>query len=347
MKTKLLLNLSAVALFGSLNAAVTFESGFSGTAYYSHSTTDSVISFDWAGGDLFAMTSAGYPDVKVWKHSGAGLTSIYSNPANYAGASLVTIGDYVYFNDSDFSNIQYIRKYGPLSGTSSTTQISTAYNWGLYGHDGDLFITGAVGWGTNQIFHSALNSSGDLVSDPATSLGTTSGASGPIAFDALGNLFYAPGFGDLSIYRWSAAEVAAAIIDPASNPLSVAGALWHDYSADFATAGGGTGMVVSDEDNLLLTLTNFTDPSQLVEFQTDGSGAFAGYQGILSSTDRLGDLRYRDGEIYVAAGNQIFEVTAVPEPAVFALYLGLLSLGSVAVRRKGRPSPARATGRNG
>jgi hypothetical protein len=310
-----------------LSAALNFMPGVTAGTYHTHSTSDNVISFDWSGSELFTMTSGGFPDINVWRHSGSGSTNIYSNANHFAGASLVAIGNYIYFNDSDFSNNQYIRKYGPLSGTATTVQASTTHNYGLYGYQGELYITGSVGWGTNEIFHSALNPDGTLLSDPAVSLGVTSGASGPIAFDGNGNLFYAPGFSDQSIYRWTSAEVAAALADPVGSPLSIGDALWYDFSATHGSYAGATGMVVGPDGNLIVSFTDFANPSILVEFQLDPlSSQYAGYYDIMTSTDRLGDVRSYNGSIFVAAGNSIIEISAVPEPATYALFVGFIGL---------------------
>jgi len=322
IKHLLLLGLTTLSLPATINLAP----GVSGGNFHTHSTNHDIVSFDWAAGDLYTMTALWSMDMNVWRHTSSGPTNIYSNPNNFVGASLVTIGDFVYFNHSDFSNTQFIYSYGPISGSPTATQVSTTPNWGLYGHNGELFITGAVGFGTNQIFHSPLNADGTLVNDPAINLGVTSGSSGPIAFDNAGNLFYAPGFGDQSIYRWTAAEVAAAIADPSGAPLSMIDALWHDYSATHSSPSGATGMVIGPDGNLVVSLSDFMNPSILVEFQIDSTDAFAGYFDILTATGRLGDVRYYNGSLFVASGNEIFEITAVPEPAAFAFLAGLFGL---------------------
>ncbi|KAF0095635.1 MAG: Uncharacterized protein E1N59_1130 [Puniceicoccaceae bacterium 5H] len=317
-----------------LQAAIFYEGGHTGYAYLTHSDTDTVISYDWgASGDLYYMTSGGYPDVDVWKTSGGTTSNIYANANNYAGASVVAVGDYVYFNDSTTSNTQNIWKYGPTSGGSASAQLaSTTHNWGLYKNGGALYMTGAVGFGTNQVFYSPLGSNGGLLNDPATDLGTTFGSSGPLAFDAAGNMYYAPGFGDTSIYRWSAAQITAAIADPTHSPLPTTGVLWYDYSSDFSVS-GGTGMAIDDDGNLVLSLTDFTNPSALVEFLVDDvTGSFAGYETLLTSTDRLGDVRFYDGELYVAAGNQILQI--VPEPSVGALAMAAAAGCLVLSRRR-------------
>jgi len=329
-KSLVALAIGATALAGHVHASLTFGSGFGGNVYHTHSTTDRVTSFDWAGGDFYTMTSAGFPDVNVWRHTGFGTTNIHAQPSNFAGSSVIAIGDYLYFNDST-SDDQNIWKFGPLSGTPAAILTSTTANSGLYSDGSDLFIAGAMGFGTNEVFHSTLNSSGELVSDPATSLGTTFGSSGPLAFDGAGNLFYAPGFGDTRIFRWTAAQVQAAIADPVADPLPTTGVEWYDYSSDFNVS-GATGMVVDAAGNLVVSLTDFSNPSFLVTFGVDLFGAYGGHTQIATSTNRLGDVRFHEGSIYFAYDNEVFQV--IPEPAHFAFGGGLLALLLVVYRRQ-------------
>lgn len=313
------LAMASVALAG-----VTYEPGFGGVAYYTHNSADNVISFDWtASSDFYYMTSGGFPDTNVWRANGANPVNVYAEPNNYAGASVLTIGDNVYFNDSLAA--QNMWKYGPLSGSTSSSLVShVTPNWGLYSDGSALFTTGAVGFGTSHIYYSPLDGNGNLTADPATDLGETFGGSGPLAFDASGNLYYAPGYNDKSIYRWDAAAVSDAIADPVNDPLPQTGVLWYDYSADYTGLTGAAGMAFDAEGDLLLTLTDFSNPSKLVEFDVDGTGAYASHQDILTSTDRLGDVRFANGGVYVANGNQVLQI--VPEPSAFAALMGLASL---------------------
>ena len=300
--------------------------GFGLAPFHTHTNGDAIVSFDWdAAANLYYMTTAGFPDISVWRTSGGAPTSIYANANRFSGASVVFIGDFVYFNDSDFSNTQFVHRYGPVSGAAVSSQISTTRNSSLYGHDGDLFIAGAPGFGTNQIYHSDLAVDGTLVNDPATSLGVTSGSSGPLVFDGAGNLYYAPGFGDLSIYKWSALEVGNAIASPAGSPLNTPGHLWLNYSALYPTASGATSMLLDADGDLLVTLSNFIDPSGLVEFGADAGGDYDGTAlEILTDTGRLGELRTLNGGVFVSSDNKIFQL--VPEPGCALVVVGFAVL---------------------
>jgi hypothetical protein len=81
---------------------------------------------------------------------------------------------------------------------------------------------------------------------------------------------------------------------------------------------------------LLLTLTDFSNPSYLVRFDVDALGDYEGFEAILSSTDQLGDVRFRDGSIYLASSNSILQV--VPEPGT----VGLVLMGCAALALWGR-----------
>ena len=323
----LALALAALTLIHRAQAQPTVVApGFGIETFHTHASGEAIVSFDWdASANLFYMTTAGFPDIAVWKVVAGLPVGIYANANRFSGASVVAIGDFVYFNDSDFSNTQFIHSYGPVSGVAAGTEISMTRNSGLYGHGGDLFIAGAPGFGTNQIYHSALAGDGTLVSDPAVSLGVTSGSSGPLVFDAAGDLYYAPGYGDLSIYKWTAQQVAEAIADPLANPLNTPGHLWLDYSPLYPTASGATSLLFDAEGDLLVTLSNFIDPSALVEFGTDPVGAHDGTAlEILTDTGRLGELRELDGGVFVSSDHEIFQL--VPEPGAALLAVGFAAL---------------------
>jgi hypothetical protein len=236
----------------------------------------------------------------------------------------VAIGGRVYYNNSDAANNQFIYKYDSSVG-GAPTQISSAINYSLHAGGGGLFITGTVWPNPNHIFYSGIDSSGNLVS-PTVDLGATSGSSGPLAFDAAGNLYYAPGFDDASIYRWSSAEVLGAI---AGTPLSITDHKWMDYSLAYA---GATSMVVGADGQLLVTLTSLSSSSLFVAFGIDENGDYSGETTtILESDGRLGEVRLHEGELYIADENNIYRV--IPEPSAF-LILGFSGFLFTARRRR-------------
>lgn len=329
----------ALALLTPSRAAVSIlDPAYSFSIYHTHSVpTSAIVSFDWdSGGTAYYQASTdSYNFGGLFTWNGLTQGTAVAGSSDFSGASTVRIGDNIYYNTSGLPD-QKVWKYGPLSGSPAASKISTNANWGLFRRGADeMFITGAPGFGTNQIFRATLDGSGNFTSAPV-SLGVTIGSSGPIAFDLLGNMYYAPGFGDLNIYKYTAADVAAAIADPVSNPLpSAASRLWYNYSLNFSDVSGGAGMAFEEDGDLLVTLTDFSSPSLLVRFDVDSLGAFEDLNPILSSTDRLGDVRFRDGSIYVGNANTIMQV--VPEPGTLGLVaLGGLTLGWLRLRRRHR-----------
>jgi hypothetical protein len=328
--------LAALSSVPAAPAAITvLDPAYSVAVYKTNVNSDNIISYDWDGsGNLYYAT--GTPSFNfggLYKSSGGTPTQVVAGSSDFSGTNVIAIGNNVYYNTSDFTQ-QKIYKYGPLSGSPGSSLISTTTNYGIYAHAGQVFITGAPGFGTNHIYQTDLDGSGNFVSNPAKDLGVTAGSSGPLTWDTDGNLYYAPGFNDLSIYKWSPAEVAAAI---AGTPLSVSGHLWLDYESLYAAYSGGTSMLIDGDGNLLMTLTSFSDPSLLVRLGVDGLGAYSGTAtNVLSDTNLLGELRSHDGTVYVSTGNQIIKV--VPEPSTWALML----IGGIALVFASRARTRRA-----
>lgn len=303
--------------------------GFGVETYYTHSTSANIVSFDRdASNNLYYMTAPpGFGSgIDFWKSSGGTPTNLFSNGSSFAGNSVVKIGDYVYFNDGNFP-VATIRSYGPLTGVAALAPVSTTTNYGLYAGGGGMLITAS---NPNHIYYSALAGDGDLVNDPAKDLGETVGNSGPLTLDGAGNLYYAPGFGDMSVYKFSSAELAAAIANPVTNPLTVAGHQWLDYTAIYGPSGigGATSMVFDSQGDLIMSLTNFTGASVAAIFGADGTGAYDGTHATMATeTGRIGELRNFDGNTYLSSSNGIYKL--VPEPgsiAILSVGAGLLAL---------------------
>lgn len=310
-----------LALATAVQAALTFSPSYGGSTHHSHLNGDAVIGFDWGsdGNMYYATATPGYTSGGVYRKDGASSTEIVgANSGLFAGAGVVAIGASVYYNDSDYSNNQFIRRYDIGSGTVTPT---AAINYAL-GTDGtNLFTTGSADWVTTDIL---LYPSGNLAAAPIAVGAIAAGSSGPVALDAAGNLFYAPGYGDPSIYRWTAAEVATAI--SGGTKLAAAGHLFADYSAAFPSVSGASSLAVDAAGSLYVTLTDFTAPSSLVRFDADG----AANEVVATTSDRLGGLNLHAGQLYVAAGNEVFNV--IPEPA--SLLLSLPAILALAIRRR-------------
>jgi hypothetical protein len=308
-----------LALASAASAALSFTPSYSGSVEHTHSNSDAVIGFDWGsdGKIYYATATQSYASGGLYRKDGTSSTELVAGSGSlFPGASVVAIGSTIYFNDSDWSNNQFIRTYTIGSGSGSPT-VATNYALGTDGTN--LFTTGSADWVTTRISYYANGNLGATVD-----LGGVAGNPGPVAVDSAGNLFYAPGFGDLSIYRWSAAEVAAAI--GGGPQLSATGHIFADYSLDFPTLDGASSLAIDAAGNLFVTFTSFTSPSSLVRF--DASGATN--EIVATSSDRLGGLNIQNGQLYVADGNQIFSV--IPEPS--SLLLSLFALVPLVARRR-------------
>ena len=308
-----------VALSPVAHAAVNFSPGYSGTAVYTHSNSDDIFSYDWGSdGKIYLGTvTSSYKSGGIYSYDGTSTSTIQAASNVYAGASVVAIGSSVYFNDA--ANSPSIYRYN--IGTSATTSLG-ATNYSLATDGTNLLTVGSADYVTTHINYYA----GGVLAG-GIDLGGITGNSGPAAFDMAGNLFYAPGYGDLSIYRWSAIEIAAAVLGNGSPALDASGHRWLDYSSSFSTAGGAGSLLLDADGNVIVTVTDFSNPSSLVKFNADGSGSF---ETLLTSTDRLGELRLNGGNLYLSETNKI--ITIIPEPST--LLVALSGFGLLLRRRR-------------
>jgi hypothetical protein len=295
--------------------------------YYAnpYSGTENISSFDWSStGDLYWMGGDANwaASMNVYKYNGSTLSAIDSR-SSYAGSWVARNGNYMYFDDGTAYSFN---KYDTVNGGAASQVFQQANVWGYTFNNNGLFISGADESWNNSLFYSAIDGNGDLTGSLVT-LGFVGAPSGPMAFDTEGNLFYAAGYSVGKIYKYTAAEVAAAIAGTALGDAAT-----HEY-IDFNSYGlaGATGMAFDDEGNLVASLTSFTDPCKLVSFDIDESGNYLGTSSVLAESDgRMTTVRNNSGDIYFSDGDGIYK--AVPEPAsVLLIMIG--SLGIVGYRR--------------
>lgn len=287
-------------------AALTFHNGNSGSLYYTNDNSNAIISFDWGSdSNLYFMDSQSYNFGGFHRYDGATKTTLVAGNSNFAGASVVAIGSSIFFNDSN-SNY-FIHRYDIAGNSLTSTQTE---NYSLATNGTSLFTTGSADWVITDLKYYPNGTFGQSIT-----LGGVAGSSGPMAFDANGNLYYGVGYGSSEIFRWSASDVATAIATEGGTPLDQTAGFWLDYGSIFGSPEGATAMAFDSAGNLYVTLTAFANSSMLVKFETNGSG---NHELILDSDQRLGDIRIVNDILYVADGNQIFSV-AVPEPSAFLL----------------------------
>ncbi|MFA5343158.1 MAG: VCBS repeat-containing protein [Kiritimatiellia bacterium] len=284
------------------------------TFYANPHAGETLVAFDWDE-DSNLYYSTGRPDyglgISVYRYNGVNASLLYTDANAFSGSRVTAIGGRIYFNDGG-TYTRYTCDYYRYDPTHPSAPANIGILSDIYGletRDGTDFW--AAGGYNSAIYYSALNANGDLVSNPLVNLGAIGAASGPIAFDASSNLFYAEGYvssGNPTVYRWSAAEVSAAIANPAGAPLSPVGHAWATLSA----GDGASGMVVDNKGRLVITATSFTDASELQRlFVTNGN--YAGYAVLARSDERMETVRIRDGKIYVSSSEGIF--TVVPSQA--------------------------------
>jgi len=344
-----LLALAFAATLVSLHAQPVTNSGFTATSVFSSADSNNIVSFDWdSSNNLYYLTATPSFNLGGFYAASSSTPILAGGSSTFSGASVVSIGSYVYFNDSDLSGNQNIYAYGPTGGSLGLSLVSNVANYGLFGHNGDLYITGAPSPNfTNVISHSTLQSNGTLTPGSLATIEQDSASPGPLAFDSVGNLYYAPGDFDTSIYKWTAAQVAAALLSPGTSPLTTSNAqLWLNYSS-MATSQdvvGATSLLI-DNNQLLLNVSDFgSSPSYLDSFGIDSTtGTFTGASNVVLSdaSGTLGQLQINSGNLLISDTNQIYQIEAIPEPSTLFLFvLGVAGLIGFHVRRARRLVPA-------
>jgi|GEM_PF-1562078 len=344
-----LVALALAATLVSARADLTPGAGYA-TSVYQTGPGGSIIGFDWdASNNLYYSTATpGFQFGGLYQ--GSNPTPVFAGNSNFPGASVTAVGGYVYFNDGNFN----LYTYNPT--TTLTGSTSAIANYALFSHSGKLFITGSGSSTNNAITYSNIGVGGAL---SVTAIEQDNAFSGPLTFDASGNLFYAPGFDPTpgntnSIFEWSAAQVTAAIADPVGSGLVIGNSsasgnasLWDAYGLNYSSYAGGTSLVINNN-QLYLSLTNFGGPSALVAFgmNSDSLGTFNGTSNLVLSDDAstgtsLGQLGINNGNLFIADGNQILQVESVPEPStLFLVVLGMVGLGWFHLSRKRKLVPA-------
>lgn len=298
--------------------AVTSPAGYPVSEYLPAPAGETLVSFDWDGaGALYYMTGAPYPGMllAVRRKSGGGTEELFRSTSVFPGSRATAVGPFVYFNDGgDFGrySFDYFCHNTAAGGTPVRVYDSSAPEalslWGIDTRDGgQIFASGAVGFGDSSIFYQPLAQDGSLGS--LVNLGTIGQASGPAAFGPSGEMYYVYGYsytGQLDLYRWNAGEVAAAITAPALSPLNPAGHVWATPPNTFD---GASGLVADAAGRVYVTVNKWGVQGELLMYRPDAAGA-AMTPVVLArhSSDRLETLRIRDGALYVNCVEGIFSL---------------------------------------
>ncbi|MCA1810261.1 MAG: hypothetical protein LC725_12580, partial [Lentisphaerae bacterium] len=310
--------------------------GYAVGSYYDNPDVgENLSSFDWdAAGALYytAGRADWNPGFKVYRHDENGLTNFFSDEEAFAG-QVLRIGSRMYFNDGGTMDrwTADFYSYDPSSEDAPGNLGIQSDVWSVATRDGSDFW--AAGGMDAEIFHSDLDEQGALVSNPLVNLGAIGASSGPLAFDADGNLYYAHGYNEYGplMYHWSAAAVAAAMADPAGAPLNPTGAVFTALSV----GDGASGLALDDEGYPLVTLTSFIAPSELQRLFVQ-DGRCVGYEVLARADQRLNTVRMRDGAIHVNSGAGIYTVTPILSMRIAAQMDDASALGMLGFNDRGQ-----------
>ena len=262
-----------------------------------------ITSFHWASNnDLYWQEgdSNWAQEMKVHQFDGTNLNTIYTS-ASYAGNWVLSQGNNIYF---DNGSVMGLFKYDTVLGGAPTQVFQQQNAWGYTIHNGGLFISGSDQNWDARLYYVALDQNG-VPQGSVVDLGLMGSPSGPIAFDAQGNLYYASGYSTGKIHKYTSAEVSAAITGtPLTNP---AGHVFIDFNS-FGFP-GATGMAFDSNGHLVVSLTNFGSPSDLVTFYTDDTGNYLGQAEVTAESDMgMGSVRLHQGNIQFNDGDGVYQV---------------------------------------
>ena len=231
----------------------------------------------------------------------------------FPGSKITAVGTLVFFNDGgDYSRYTYNYfaynvAQGGTPGVSYDSSVQPLSLWGIDTRDGSqFFASGAAGFGPSSIYHMPTPADGML--NDLVSLGEIGESSGPMAFDTAGNLFYAHGYvssGQAKIYRWTAAELAAAIGNPVLAPLTPVN---HEWATIPATFTGTDSMIVDAAGNVYVTVNNWGVPGELLLYRPTAAGSTPVPTALARYSDRMDTLRLRDGKVYMSCSAGIYQM---------------------------------------
>jgi len=261
---------------------------------------------------------------KVYRYDGESLEVIYSDPNAFgvSGGRVITIGNKVYFNDgstagdrSTFDYYCYDPEVSPPVKILDSTQDGAPNLWGLDTGDGtDFWAAGRLNYSTpptrrQEIYYSSIEN-GDLMPVIDLGVGSYATGSGPLALDEDGNLYFADGgYGETHIWRFTASDVLAAIANPATNPLHPDKAYDFDTLRIPGVIRGASSMFIDGNLGMVLTATNYHDPSELRQYAINEDGTNGGYNVLATSDSRMAETRFENGEIYVSDPDGIYRLS--------------------------------------
>jgi hypothetical protein len=111
--------------------------------------------------------------------------------------------------------------------------------------------------------------------------------------------------GQAKIYRWTAAELAAAMANPVLAPLSPVNHEWGTIPPAFT---GAAGMIVDGAGNVYVTANNWGVPGELLLYRPAAAGSAPTPVSLARHSGRLETLRLRGDKIYINCAAGIYRM---------------------------------------
>lgn len=277
-----------------------------------------------AAGNVFYLQGGPSDDTRLFERAAGDFSTpieLFSYGSNYFGSFVEVIGSTVYFGETHGSFSNPLGSISSLAIGGTATQISAVKGNYDLAFSGTTAFTSAYTTGTSNIV-AALN----LLNGQLTPVLDTGGDySGPIAFDAAGNLLYGTtAYGPTSppgVFRFSKALVDQALASgTALTMASGTRVLTDDGNQYFGYRNDSTMFIANSSSNGAISLFNLTTGTSTAVGNTDAFQFFGG-------------LGVNGSALYVAVTDgfpgtsSVYRVTAVPEPSAFGF--AAMAIGGV------------------
>ncbi len=281
-----------------------------------------------SGGDIFYLASGDFgsgPTTELFRrtaasgYSSASQTAIFDFGSKLVGSFVKVSGSTVYFGESDLGSIHSISISGSAASHQSIGNIENHYDLAVNGSD--LFVSANPGYAGNKVFRLVLSGAGAL-QQLDTIIDTGGDNSGPITFDAGGNLLYGA-TGDIPAFMYDA-PLPAHQKGGVFSFSNISGAIDSNPAAEDRTIALSSGSKIFSRGSNQAFSTLGLDL-----FQTDGTDSFS------DGSSKLFDLRVGQPATLVGStgAGEFFGGLSSSDTAVFATVTSTYANGPSAVFR--------------
>ena len=270
--------------------------------------------------------------------------TLYNFSSGVWGSFVRLVGDNVWFGNSSDNVIRSISTGGGAAEDIIT--LSGQYDLKVNGSE-QVFVSAKPGAG-NNIYHIVEDELGDWQADLIAEMG---GYSGPIEFDADGNLYYGfPNYSAGEVVYFNASDIAAATAEEDYENAELGSADWTSYCTGLSACS-----FLQFDDDAMSTPDLFSSSWQSVvdrvygQDSADGFGSSPNWSGLghmafVPGANDFEPFTCGGGELYLLAtdysygeyNSTIFGITAVPEPSTILMVLSGLAAGAGILVRKFR-----------